>query len=329
MSLASTPDSAAHDSRRVFLAEAALFGVTVVWGTSFALVRWAVNPPVDDPSAAAPIGPLAILFWRFVLAGLILLPLAWIDWRRHGWSLPGAHGDTTPRGLGALTMATLLLSSLVVVSYGAQAWGMRYTTAANSALITGLNAVFTPLLAPLFGRARPGLVIYGAAALCVAGIALITGGVELKNPNVGDWLTLLSAFVFALHIIGQGTYTSRFPLFLLSAAQLWMSVLLFGMIGLAYDLPLMPAENKAWLGVFYLAVACTATPFLVSLWAQRILSESRTALIYAFEPVVGAGLGILILGEPFSWTFVLGGALVMAGIIMSRPPSPMKTLLAS
>lgn len=309
-------------SRRA-LAEVTLLFITLLWGVSFPLIRFLVGTPHEHGTTPEGflMGPVALAAWRFAIAGTLVLVLAVLD-RAH--RLNELAAGAAPHHTESLALSprfgwhVWVLSLLLVVSFAAQAIGMTDTTAANSALITGLNVVFVPFLAPLVGRLRPPMIIYIAAMVAFAGIAMLTDVRKLEMPRSGDLWTLFCAVTFALHLIYVAVYTPHHRVLMLAAGQLVVSAVLFFMLAAARGESLM-LPWPALLPVLVLAIGCTAFPLVGSTWAQRHLSESHAALIYSLEPVAGAALGILILGEYFGPEFLLGGTLVIAGILMARP----------
>ena len=79
----------------------------------------------------------------------------------------------------------------------------------------------------------------------------------------------------------------------------------------------------AWQGgflaaVLYLATIGTVGTFLSQTWAQRHMSATHAAILYALEPVWAALLAAWLLGERLGSRGLWGGALVLAGIVVSE-----------
>src|SRR5262249_25683327 len=117
-----------HPSARK--ADAALLFNTVVWGSTFVLVK----------AALSDISPILFLALRFSIAAAALLIL--FRPGRRQWSRAAA-------GAGSLAGAFLFSG------YALQTVGLRFTSAPKSAFLTGLTSVMVPLLGALVYKTRP------------------------------------------------------------------------------------------------------------------------------------------------------------------------------
>ena len=139
------------------------------------------------------------------MGAVVLLPFA----RRAG---PGAGRDQGLLVAGG-TAGVALFSG-----YGLQTVGLQYTSTSNSAFLTGLFVVFTPLLAAGLLRRAPGPAALAGVALATAGLFLLTGA--RVAVSAGDALTFGCALAFAVHILVLGEVTGRFHPVRLNTVQL-------------------------------------------------------------------------------------------------------------
>jgi len=72
--------------------------------------------------------------------------------------------------------------------------------------------------------------------------------------------------------------------------------------------------------LLWMSLAATVVTFLLMTWAQARMSATHAAVIYALEPVFAAILAALLLGERLTGRELGGGALVLAGILVSELP---------
>jgi drug/metabolite transporter (DMT)-like permease len=63
------------------------------------------------------------------------------------------------------------------------------------------------------------------------------------------------------------------------------------------------------------AVFATALAFALQTWAQQYTTATRTALIFALEPVFALAVAVVAGGERLTLAAVLGGSLILAGIL--------------
>lgn len=270
-------------------AELALAGVAFLWGTTFVIVK----------SALEDVSTFLFLALRFTLASLLLA-----FWLRRRLA------RRTPVDWRGGALCGLLLFA----GYALQTAGLRWTTASNSAFITGLYVVLVPLLASLVYRNRPRLAELGGAALATAGTAMMSGGMPAQW-NRGDLLTAGCAAAFAGHILAVERYSRRMDFERLSLMQI-AAVAALSWAGAAL---LEPARilwtPRVWFALLATSVLATAVSFLLYTWAQGHTSAARAALIFALEPVF-AGLVAWAAGESWTASSLAGAALILAAIVL-------------
>ena len=287
----------ASEKRSPRLAAAALLlVVSMAWGATFVVVKGAV----------AHSGVFEFLAWRFVVAGILLVvlrPLAVACLGARQW----AQG--------------LALGGILAVAYACQTYGLRYTTAALSGFLTGLQVVFTPLLLWLLFRRRVGARTWVAVALALAGLAVLS--LRGLAFGLGESLTVAAAALFALQIVLLGRWASVKDAYGLAAVQL----LAVGAVSLCAAAPGplgVPRSPGMWGAVALTAVAATAFAFVVQSWAQSHLSAPATAVVFTAEPVFAAVFAWAA-GERFGWPTLVAGALVVLamavlGLQRGAPP---------
>lgn len=265
----------------------ALVLVTAIWGWTFVPVK----------EAMAEVGPFWFLTLRFSLAFLCTLPLL----RRQDWPWKEA----------------LLLGLFLFGGYFFQTWGLRYTTAQKSGLITGLSVVLVPLVARLFGEKSPWQMWFGVvfSGLGVAFLALGGEG-SLAGSVFGDLLTVICAVSFAVYIAFLARYSKSTAIGPLLPLQLFV-VASLSFIGAAANREVQwPLSLRVWQALGITGILASALAYYVLAWAESRASATKTAVILAMEPVFAAIFGWALLGEVFT-PFQLGGAfLVLAGIVV-------------
>jgi drug/metabolite transporter (DMT)-like permease len=304
--MSETPDLRARRLR----ADAVLVAVTVVWGSSFIVVKDVVR---DSP-------PLAFLFWRFLLASALVLPLAL---RRRG----------TPR----LFKDGLAVGLLLAVGMAFQVVGQTETTASKAAFLTGLSVVLTPFAAFIRTRRLPSLENGVGIALASLGFFLLTFPSGAAAFDRGDLSMTACGIVFAFYVVELGERTAAHDPLRFTGVQLAVVAFAAGTLSLLLRTPALSGLRAAafearpvvWRGAFlwgvlYLGSIGAVGTFLGQAWAQRHMSATHAAIIFALEPVVAAVLAAWLLGERLGPRGAAGGAIVLAGIVVSelRPRKP-------
>lgn len=285
------------DRKRPYLAaDASLVAVTVVWGTTFVVVKLAVEV----------VDPLLFVALRFGLGGLLLVALCWPALRR------------APR---ATWRAGLWLGLLLLGGFVLQTFGLRATTPARGGFITGLSVALVPLFDALLRRRRPGRGPVVGVVLSTLGLLVLSAPLEAadwaRGSFHGDLLVLGCAFSFALHIVGVGHYAARHDTRAIAAVQVAVVGLLAGAGAIALGAE-PPADAGVWVAVAYMGPIATALVFFVQNWAQRHTSSTHTALIFTLEPVFAALFSFLLYGEPVGPRALLGGGLILVGLLVAE-----------
>jgi len=288
-------------------AESALVAIAFIWGATFVLVKQAL----EDTST------LLFLALRFLLAAAVLA-LAYR--RRLAGSLSG--------GFGRLRSG-LLTGLCLFGGYLFQTLGLRLTTPSKSAFLTGLAIPLVPLLASLMLRVPPTVPELAGIAVATAGMALMTLPEGSLAINPGDLLTLGAAFFFAVHLLAVGHYSPREGFERLSFLQVATVALLALATFWWAETPFLDSSLTLAGAIAVTGILATALALTVQAWAQRHTSYTRTAVIFAAEPVFAALTSFVVLGETLTGRGWLGGALILAGILIVelKPFSGRKRLL--
>lgn len=265
-----------------------LVGITVVWGTTFVVVKGSLETiPV----------PL-LLALRFSLAAACF---AFVRFDRR-----------------ALVPA-LWLGVLAFAGFATQTLGLSITSASRSAFITGFAVVLTPLVAAIWFRQRVAPRVYLASVVALAGLALLTlRGGEGQGINAGDVWTLLTALAYALYIVYLGQVAGRADVAALAGMQhLPMAALAWlwaaPQVGALAHVPL-----TTYLAIAYLALVATALVAWLQTAAQRVVPAPLAAIIFVLEPVFAALFAWWVVGEvlgPGGWA---GGALVIVAMLVAE-----------
>ena len=264
-------------------------GIAAVWGLTFVMVQ--------DAVALIPV--MTFLAYRFLSASLLVAVL----FRRKLAQLSVAGWR-----------AGSVMGFFLMLGYIFQTLGLERTTASNTAFITGLFVVLTPLFGAFLFRQRPGSVAWGAAATAGVGLYLLSGtGGDLHLG--GDALVLVTACSFALHILFTDQAVVDHDVGALLAVQLAVSgfvPLLFAVV--QGDL-IIPTGAVVWSALVVTAFIASALGFFVQTYAQRHAPPARTALILASEPAFAGLFAYLLKGEtlgPLDWT---GAGLILGAIV--------------
>lgn len=279
-------------------ADAALLLVTMIWGSSFIVVKNVIR---DSP-------PLAFLFFRFLLATAVC----------------GALALRRPRSPGLLRDGGII-GLLLAGGMAFQVLGQLETTASKAAFLTGLSVVMTPFAAFARTRRLPSLENGVGITLAGLGFLLLTFPGGAGPINRGDVLVFLCAIVFAFYIVEISLRTRSHDALSLTTVQLAVVAVSAGVLsavfratGAAFELRPLVWEGTFLRSVLYLGTIGTVGTFVTQTWAQGHMSATHAAIIFALEPLWAALLAAWLLRERMGVSGWWGGGLVLAGIVISE-----------
>ena len=274
------------------LAPWALLTVAAMWGISFVWMK----DILDQQDV------YSFLTSRFIVAAAAMLALRPKVLQQFSRELVGKG---------------LLIGMALGSGYVFQTLGLERTTPAITGFITGLYVVFTPLIAFIFLKERLTKVMWGYVLLAVIGLGILS--VKGWSVGLGEIFVLISAVLFAVHIILLGTWSKNFDAYALTVMQL---------IGCAFlaSIPAVlngytaPPDTQVWGVIIFTALFATAFAFVIQTWSQARISTTKVAVILTMEVVFAALFSFMYGMEPFTWRLAIGGTLVLIAMLAIVQP---------
>jgi len=271
--------------------ELLLLGVVTVWGTTFVLVKEALDVWAPFPLIVA----------RFALGTLPFLPVL----------VRRATFDRTTLTRGAI------LGALLFLTFAFQTLGLRLTSASRSAFFSAVSVPLVPLLRFVMTRERPARGTYVALLCGCVGIILLLGrGVE-PAVRAGDLLTLGCALTYAFTIIAIASFSRTSPVLALTAVQLAVTTILAAIAASALRDPFPSPITSNAASILYLGLVATALTIFAQTAGQRTASVNRAAFIFALEPVMAALFAWIVRGDVLAGREMLGGVLLVAAAVVA------------
>ena len=277
-----------------YRADLLLLSVAIAWGVTFLMVQEAIDKtPV-----------YAFLFFRFGLASILMFFIAYKYLK-----------ETNMRTV----LSGILLGSFLFSAFATQTFGLAYTKSSIVAFITGLNVIAVPFLAYLIFKDKVRRNVFIASLVAVLGLYLLTMSGKL-TLGTGEFLTLICAFLFALHIIFTGKFSKEVNVFVLVLFQLITVTIL----SLAFSLTLddktfaLEYDYTFYKAVIVTAVFATVYAFLIQTYMQQFTTATKTAIIFTMEPVSASIYGYAVGGEILTSTQVFGAVLIIVATLIAE-----------
>ncbi len=275
-------------------ADLLLLSVAIAWGVTFLMVQ--------DAISTTPV--YSFLFFRFALASLLMFFIAY-------------------KYLNFINKKTIIYGVILGVflfsAFATQTFGLAYTQSSIVAFITGLNVICVPFLAYFIFKEKIRKNVLLGSFIAVFGLYLLTMSGTLTFEK-GEFLTLICAFLFALQIIFTGKFSKEVNVFLLVLFQLITVAILSLIFSLlleekTFDISYNYAFFKA---VIITAVFATVYAFLIQTYMQQFTTATKTAIIFAMEPVSAAIFAYITVNESLSATQVFGAILIVFATIIAE-----------
>lgn len=268
-----------------------------LWGSAFLFAKVAFEE----------LGPGHVLLYRFVLTAALLVPIV-----ARGRVVP--HRRDWP--LFVLTGFLCVPATMLI-----QFEGLARTSVTSASLLIGTGTPLLAMAALVVERERLGRRGWVAVLLSCVGILVMVGRRGEDGAWIGNLLVFLSMVVATAWILLSRRIVRRYAP---AVASGWIlivgTVTLIPLVWLREGVPPIALSHRAWGSLLVLAVACTVSAFLLWNWAVDRVPAGRAAPFLNLEPVVGAALGVAILGDPLGAATVMGGTLILAAAGLASLP---------
>lgn len=281
----------------------ALAGAAAIWGGSFVVIKGALDV----------VPPCWLMFVRFFFSALIVGALFWKRVR--------PHLDASTLRCGAV------LGILSGTAFVVQNIGLTDTTPGRNAFLTATYCVMVPFVNWAVARRRPGATSIVAAALGILGVGLLSLGDDFSvGLSWGDMLTLVSAVLYALHIVAVARFSaSGHEVMTMTVTQLAMSAV----VSLAAALVLegvidfgVFADPGIWGALFYLVILSSAVCMVVQNLGQAHVPPAPASLLLSLESVFAVIASVLFYGEVVRPRLACGFASIFAAVVVSEAGVP-------
>ncbi len=276
------------------LAKPMLFAAAIIWGSSFFMMKGAVDV----------IPTFFLLAFRFTGGALLLGTICWSKWKTF-------TADYLWRGA--------IIGGCLFAAYSVQTFGIALTTPSNNAFLTAVYCVLVPFLYWLLAGQKPDGYNILAAVLCVTGVGFVSlnGGIHV---NAGDGLTLVGALFYALHIVAVAKVSPGKDIYLLTVFQFAFAALFAWVLGFLLQIP--PAASllstDLIVQMLYLTVMCTTVALLFQNVGQVWSDPASASIILSLESVFGVLFSVIFYHDPVTLRLLIGFGLIFVAVVCSE-----------
>lgn len=265
--------------------------MAMIWGSSFAFNELAMQS----------FTPSQLLALRYTIAGFCLLVL----FRTKIFSAPFL-----------VIKKGVLLGTVLYLAYIFQTIGLFYTSPTKNAFLTAFNVILVPFLAATVMKRKIKSWDYLGAIVTLVGIGVMSMTSQLSAFNLGDLLTLISAFFFAWQILFSDMFAKQEDPLVINSIQMITAAFLANVVAMIEGQPFDFSNHQSNITVIYLAVFCTMIAFLLQTYSQQFTSETEAVLIMSLESIFGMIFSILIVKDYPSIRTLIGAFMIIGGVLI-------------
>ncbi len=279
-------------NKKALYADLSLLLVAVIWGSGFIVTKNTLDH----------ITPYYMLFYRFFVSTILLSVVLFKKIRKA--SIKDVKAGVT-------------IGLFLFAGFATQTVGLQYTEAGKQAFITATNVVMVPFIYWGISKKKPDKFDLAAAFLCLVGIGVLSLNSNL-SMGYGDFLTLICAVFFALHITSTGYFAKESDPYVISIVQLGTAAIFSLIFALLFEGSPTAIKTETVVPILYLAVFSTMMAFLLQTIAQKYTSSTHTAIILSLEAVFGSTFAIIFLKEELTLRFFIGCMSILISVITSE-----------
>ncbi|MCL4447423.1 MAG: DMT family transporter [Candidatus Thermoplasmatota archaeon] len=258
-------------------------------GSNFSIIKVSLNY----------IDPISFLFYRFLIASVVLLPFVFRKINRRD----AIYGS--------------LVGIPLFLGYVTQTIGLDYTSPSMSGLITGIYIILTPILSIFILRNGVDMVKIYLTIAAFIGMALMTVS-STSGQVVGNLLTMGTAFCYALQMVLTEKYLARGNPMVFTFFQL----VVVGALSLIVSPgSIMKADALTNSYVLFSVLFNAILGSTMAIWLMSVAIKNTnayiSALILIVEPVSAVVVSTIFFHFPITMLMIVGGAVILVSMVLA------------
>ncbi len=277
---------------------------SIIWGCAFVAQNVGMNY----------IGPWTFSTIRFLIAGFSLLAIIPIlDKKRTHVIRPKTKEEKMKLLLGSVLCGLALSIGSIV-----QQIAMLTVPVAKAGFLTTLYVLFVPMITLLFGKKIP-LKVWIGIAMALFGLYLLSMAGNLAI-GIGEILLILAAFLFAIHIIIIGHFSTRVDPVRLSCGQLLIGGFATVIPMIVIEKPTIGSILAAYIPLLYTGIFSSCVAYTLQIFAQKEANPTIAGMLLSLESVFAALAGYLILHQVLNTRELIGCVVIFIAIVIAQLP---------
>jgi drug/metabolite transporter (DMT)-like permease len=194
-------------------------------------------------------------------------------------------------------------------------YGLAHTTATDAVVLGASIPVFTVGAAVALRRERATLLKLAGLLVALAGALLLAAAAGAGRP--GNWLVLANSLCFSFYLVLQRDLLARYRATTVVAATFAIAAVVLVPLGAPALFHAAPTlAPRGWGALGYIVVVATVLPYLLNAWALQRVPASVVAIYIYLQPLIGALIAAVVLGERPGWVTLAAAILIGGGIAL-------------
>ncbi|MHB8360286.1 MAG: DMT family transporter [Thermoplasmataceae archaeon] len=284
-------------------------GITYTLLLLFATISWGLTFPLINLSLQF-ISPVIFLFIRFLVSSVIMIPMVGLKkLRTKGGEKEG-----------------FIAGFLLFVGYYFQTVGLKFTTPADSGIITGFYVVIVPVLSYVYLRGKVSKADWAAVVIALGGLIILSNGVSgTSSVEFGNILTVICAIGYAIQIVYVSKHSShidsmKFTFYQMITVSV-LSLVTIPTFSIYYDLysPLVIFT------IIFTAIFAGIMGYFIINKALIYVKPEKAGVVLVTEPVFAAIFSYVLVSNNIGIYTVIGGSIMVLAMFISVFDSYLKS----
>lgn len=230
-------------------------------------------------------------------------------------------GDKKTLILGGICCGVMLC-----IASNFQQFGISFTTVGKAGFITAMYILIVPIFG-LFMKKKVGAKVWIGVVLATIGLYMLCMTSESFSLSKGDFLVLICALFFSLHILIIDYFSPKVDGVRMSCIQFFVCGVISTAIAFVTESPSLHSILSGWLPILYAGVLSCGVAYTLQIVGQKNMDPTVASLILSFESVFSVLAGWVILNQTLSGREILGCILMFLAIILAQLPEKQKNPL--
>ena len=218
-----------------------------------------------------------------------------------------------------LLLGGICCGVMLCIASNFQQFGISFTTVGKAGFITAMYILIVPILG-LFMKKRVGAKVWLGVVLATIGLYMLCMTSESFSLSKGDFLVLICAGFFSLHILIIDYFSPKVDGVRMSCIQFFVCGVISTAIAFVFENPSLSAILSGWLPILYAGVLSCGVAYTLQIVGQKNMDPTVASLILSLESVFSVLAGWVILHQTLSVRELFGCVLMFLAIILAQLP---------